>query len=690
MSLPEDSTQIKNLGSNAFNRRRLVGTGAVLSAGLVATTLAGKGVFAQDATPSADGATPAPQSNESSGAQFPKATKLGNAIPSEYTADESNWPSEGQNLKATRYVTKSTISSTTIDKLGVAWNVPISIGAPYGSLVANPVIANGILFQQDAQSNVYALNKETGEKVWTNIYNDAVPSGGPNGVGLGYDMAFFTLGGSAIVVAAKQDTGEEVWRTNIKGYRHEGITMAPLVFDSTVYVSTIPGTPEAFYNGGQRGFIFALDASTGGILWYFDTTTDNLWTNARINSGGGLWHVPSVDDEGQLYFGIGNAAPYPGVEGFPAATSRMGDNNYADSLLKINPETAALEWFINVKPHDLFDLDNQLTPILASVSIGGKDINVVFASGKHGIVVAADSDTGKELWRTPVGKHQNDNLQELPADGSTVEVFPGTLGGVETAMAFAEGIVFAPIVNVATAYGATALDPTSLDFSKGTGQLVALEAATGKILWDVELPTSAYAGATVVNDVVFTGGLDGIIRAFKVDDGKALWTWQAPAGVNAPLAASGDYLYVPAGGPFYVNAESKDPEAKPIANLVALKIGGTATVSGSSATPAAEASPATSTSGDSAVNTFDVSTVDIAFDPKELTIPAGTDVTIKVTNKGLLQHDFSMDDPKAASKLLNGGESDSVTINLKSGEYQYYCSVPGHKEAGMVGKLIVK
>lgn len=264
MSLREDSKQLKNLGSNAFNRRRVVGTGAVLSAGIVATTLAGKGVFAQDATPSADGATPAPQSNESSGAQFPKATKLGNAIPPEYTADESNWPSEGQNLKATRYVTKSTISSSTIDKLGVAWNVPISIGAPYGSLVANPVIANGILFQQDAQSNVYALNKETGEKVWTNIYNDAVPSGGPNGVGLGYDMAFFTLGGSAIVVAAKQDTGEEIWRTNIKGYRHEGITMAPLVFDSTVYVSTIPGTPEAFYNGGQRGFIFALDASTGG------------------------------------------------------------------------------------------------------------------------------------------------------------------------------------------------------------------------------------------------------------------------------------------------------------------------------------------------------------------------------------------------------------------------------------------
>lgn len=203
--------------------------------------MAGKGVFAQNATPSADGATPAPQSDSSSefsGTQFPKATKLGDAVPPEYTADESNWPSEGRNLKATRYVTKSTISSSTIDKLGVAWNVPISIGAPYESLVANPAIANGVLFQQDAQSNVYALNKDTGEKVWTNVYNDAVPSGGPNGVGFGYVRAFSTLGGSTIVAATTQDTGEEVWRTDIKSYRLEGIKMAPLVFDSNVYVSS--------------------------------------------------------------------------------------------------------------------------------------------------------------------------------------------------------------------------------------------------------------------------------------------------------------------------------------------------------------------------------------------------------------------------------------------------------------------
>jgi uncharacterized cupredoxin-like copper-binding protein len=85
-----------------------------------------------------------------------------------------------------------------------------------------------------------------------------------------------------------------------------------------------------------------------------------------------------------------------------------------------------------------------------------------------------------------------------------------------------------------------------------------------------------------------------------------------------------------------------------------------------------------------------VSTVDLAFDPKTLTIPANTDVKVTVTNKGVLQHDFTIDELKVASKLLNGGESDTVTINAKPGTYQYYCSVPGHKEAGMVGTLTVK
>ncbi|HEU0165554.1 MAG TPA: cupredoxin domain-containing protein, partial [Thermomicrobiales bacterium] len=113
--------------------------------------------------------------------------------------------------------------------------------------------------------------------------------------------------------------------------------------------------------------------------------------------------------------------------------------------------------------------------------------------------------------------------------------------------------------------------------------------------------------------------------------------------------------------------------------------GGTAGETTTSPTPSA-----TGTASSPAGTPFSVSTVDLAFAPKTLTIPANTNVTITITNKGVLQHDFTIDAAKVQSKLLNGGDSDTVTVNLPAGTYEYYCSVPGHKEAGMVGTLTVQ
>ncbi|MGI8484562.1 MAG: cupredoxin domain-containing protein [Thermomicrobiales bacterium] len=111
------------------------------------------------------------------------------------------------------------------------------------------------------------------------------------------------------------------------------------------------------------------------------------------------------------------------------------------------------------------------------------------------------------------------------------------------------------------------------------------------------------------------------------------------------------------------------------------------------ASPEASASPAgqaPAAAASSAPTTAEIHTEDIKFDKTELTIAANTDVKITVNNKGVLQHDFHVDKLNITSKLLNSGETDTVTINAKPGEYDYWCTVPGHKEAGMVGKLFVK
>ena len=80
---------------------------------------------------------------------------------------------------------------------------------------------------------------------------------------------------------------------------------------------------------------------------------------------------------------------------------------------------------------------------------------------------------------------------------------------------------------------------------------------------------------------------------------------------------------------------------------------------------------------------------DIFFSEKELSIPADTDVEIAVHNVGVAQHDFVIKETDFKTAHLNGGESETITVNLPAGEYTYYCSIPGHEAAGMVGTLTV-
>jgi uncharacterized protein (DUF305 family) len=81
-----------------------------------------------------------------------------------------------------------------------------------------------------------------------------------------------------------------------------------------------------------------------------------------------------------------------------------------------------------------------------------------------------------------------------------------------------------------------------------------------------------------------------------------------------------------------------------------------------------------------------VESYDIYFEPRELTIPAGTDVTLTLPNEGVTLHNFSID-ALGISVDIAAGATETVTINAPAGSYEYYCNVPGHKPAGMVGTL---
>lgn len=83
---------------------------------------------------------------------------------------------------------------------------------------------------------------------------------------------------------------------------------------------------------------------------------------------------------------------------------------------------------------------------------------------------------------------------------------------------------------------------------------------------------------------------------------------------------------------------------------------------------------------------------DLAYTTTSATASAGK-VTIDLNNPQALTHDVAIEDSSGkeigATELIASGE-DSTTVELKPGSYTFFCSVPGHREAGMEGTLTVK
>jgi len=198
-----------------------------------------------------------------------------------------------------------------------------------------------------------------------------------------------------------------------------------------------------------------------------------------------------------------------------------------------------------VLPHDLFDYDLQISPILANLDINGSKKDIIISAGKMGKVYGFDRSTGKTLWETKVGVHQNSELTELP-EGKT-KVAPGPLGGVETPLAYADGVVFIPVINMVVEFTPSQFVAESFDFGAATGELVAIDAATGQILWDKKIDQMVVGAATVVNDLVFTSTYNGMIYAFDRKTGEEVWSYQAPGGINGWPAVSEDTIIFPVG-----------------------------------------------------------------------------------------------------------------------------------------------
>ncbi len=114
-------------------------------------------------------------------------------------------------------------------------------------------------------------------------------------------------------------------------------------------------------------------------------------------------------------------------------------------------------------------------------------------------------------------------------------------------------------------------------------------------------------------------------------------------------------------------------------------------------TTAAATPPATTTSGagaggGSTVNISTPSGSELAYDQKSASAKAGS-VTIDFTNNESIPHDVAIESPSGdtvgQTDLVASGTA-NTTVDLQPGTYTFFCTVPGHREAGMVGPLTVK
>lgn len=119
-----------------------------------------------------------------------------------------------------------------------------------------------------------------------------------------------------------------------------------------------------------------------------------------------------------------------------------------------------------------------------------------------------------------------------------------------------------------------------------------------------------------------------------------------------------------------------------------------AEIAGSGSGPLSSSDDATPAVGDIATpepsGDITIEMIDVAFIPAEISIPANTDVRIVLPNAGAVVHNFNVDELGIHSEDAQPGQSAEVVINAPPGEYRFYCSVPGHREAGMVGILRVQ
>jgi polyvinyl alcohol dehydrogenase (cytochrome) len=440
--------------------------------------------------------------------------------PKPFTPGLGDWNGWGVDHTNSRFQPQPGLTAADIPKLKVKWALGFG-GLGDTRNQAQPVLVGGRVFVGSFSGRVYSLDAVTGCIYWTYdagiFVRGAINIQRMPGGGRSLWVAFFGDGKGA-VHAVNAETGERIWKAQVDDFPVARVTGTPTFYNGRLYVPMASGEEIA---SGQpkyecckfRGSISALDAKTGKVIWKSYTITDppkpykttadgtQLWGPA----GAGVWSSPTIDEKRKrVYVGTGNS-----FTGISLPTS--------DAILAYDLESGSLLWSSQAMPGDNWipgcprspscpddpgqDFDFGSSPMLRSIG-GGKQ--VIVATQKSGVVYGLDPDQrGKVLWKTRVG-----------AGGG---MFGGFVWG-----AAAEG---------STLYAAFG---ENVQGSAGAPGLFALNVTTGAPIRAPATATTASGPAplmpqalTAIPGAVFSGSLNGHLRAYSTKSGEILLNFDA-------------------------------------------------------------------------------------------------------------------------------------------------------------------
>jgi len=428
---------------------------------------------------------------------------------------------------------------------------------------ATPTVSGDAVFFPDWAGNLFAVNKNTGQLIWSHKISDydgfsgALSRTSPAVVGndiiLGDIEVRSNFHNGASVMAVDRKTGALHWITRVDSHTSAQITGSPVVFGDVVYVG-VASQEELFalapFFGVSyacctfRGSVVALDAHSGKLLWKTYTVPDNGGQSGGY-SGGAVWQPPAIDPiRHQLYIGTGNnySAPDSVLECEKQAIANNKPNadcaapdDFFDTALALDLADGHVRWSKRLLKYDVWT-DACVVPVAEAgcpsppgpdYDLGGSGPNllpgVVGFGQKSGLYWALNPDNGDIRWSTQVG----------PGGGT---------GGIQWGTATDGRRIYAAIAN--TNNMPYTLVPSGQVISWGAWS--ALDVFTGRLIWQAPDPTSGafdVGAVSVANGVVYAGSMSGFMYAFDAATGKLVWSFDSGGSVAGGPSIVDGVLY---------------------------------------------------------------------------------------------------------------------------------------------------